>query len=756
MFYIKWCLKAIFCITALLALFWLFSNFYNWVNSAKPLVTTQGTETRSKVHWLNETKPLVYTFSATRTDSIRILSNAILGLNQAHDQPVHYAIAYSLLDEQQRIIHRATYHHTARVTHDETHQKAKQIIEQRESLSVSSGQSFYINNAHFSDATAISLSLQSEDPSIKGVVVRVHAKTSASIGDNTNAWLKYPLAWRARISSYHTLGPNALSDEEIANAVRYDWRKLAPQGVPGVDFDNDTLYEMLPYSVIGYDFSAKQVNQDAFYTDDELSASLKVDALQDIYFISEQAAELHLTWYDLEGFLPPHVLRPDHTATANLYKLAKVKPGLISVSSNLPVISQWYYHDKQPIGALHSFYYQIDNDSDVRYSVVPDSDVKLDFRTIQISQVKVKLYSEKGAELNQFSITIHPELSQFDRIILADTSRSRVSDSQTWYLRDLPKNVAYLRVFSDKKVLIKLQTRQANFNYQNTVCEPVCNANSEPFVEIPAWYALKADNDHALTSQGKASKVRLFLPPPASKNKESFYYSRDLTTVLPVSNTALINAPAPYYRTKAEPQTFQFKKLDDNNAFKQLQKSLTADHTLIVQHSRPPYIHELKTNLVSATEAANQQNVTLYINHGPNRPWTKQRLFLLNANKNLTLSYEELPLSVVIKVYTASQTARPVELAYQLKGKFDNQPVASYSITNKHLQLHPSTYTQAFMLHPTIGKLTPYPSVTVPINDDIHQLEHLLINSSSDIWISIVDEYTQKPKRLNWWLDEDI
>ncbi|WP_105167051.1 hypothetical protein [Pseudoalteromonas sp. T1lg23B] len=756
MFYIKWGGRIICYAAVLSALLWLFNHMYNWVMSAKPLVLTQGTETRSKVHWLNESKPLVYTFSPTRMGSIRVLSNAILEPDQTQGQSVNYAIVYSLLDKQQRVIYRAKYHHSAKIMLEETSQKAKQIIEQRESLNVSTGQSFYINNTNFRDATAIALSLQSEEQNVKGVVVRVHAKTNANTEDNTSAWLKYPLAWRARVSNYHTLGPNALSDEEIANAVRYDWQKLAPQGVPGVDFDNDTLYEMLPYSVMGYDFSDKQVNPDAFYTDTELSASLKVDTLQDIYFVSEQADQLNLTWYDLDGLLPPQVLDAEHTATEHRYKLHQVKPGLISVSAKSATLSQWYYHDMQPVTSQHSIYYQIDNGNGVKYSVVPNSDIKLDFRADQTSQVAIKLYGEKDTVIDQFNINIDSQWSVFDRIILADTNRARVSNSQTWYIRDLPAEAAYIRVDSDKQALIKLQTRHAHFHYQSTLCEPICNTNVGEFFEIPAWYAQKADNDYALTSQGKTAKVRLFLAPPILQDKETFYYSRDLITSLPVSNTALVNTKTPYNRVPTKPQTYQFKKLDDSSAFKPLQKLLTADHSLIIQSPKPPYIHELKADLASAVEAADQQGVTLYLNHGSDRPWAKQRLFLLNANTRLALPFKTLPQSVVIKAYTASQTARPIELSYQLQGTFQNQPVASYSLNKKRLQLHPSAYIQAFMLHPTIGKLTPYPSVTVRINNDIHQLEHLTIKSNEDIWISIIDEYTQQPKRLNWWLDEDI
>ncbi|OHU89305.1 MULTISPECIES: hypothetical protein [Pseudoalteromonas] len=734
---------------------WLASIFYNWVSNAKPLMATQGNETRSKVHWLSEHKPLIYTFSPTRTESIRILSNAILGQVQSHQQSVDYAIDYALLDKQQRVIYRATYHHTANATQDNEQQKAKQIIEQRESLSVSSGQSFYINNARFSDATAIALSLRSEGQTIKGVVARVHAKTNVKVEDSMSAWLKYPLSWRARISHYHTLGPNAVSEEEIANAVRYDWNKLAPQGVPGVDFDSDTLYEMLPYNILGNDFPNNPVNQDAFYTDSELSASLKVDTSQDIYFVSEQATQLRLTWYDLEEISPPLVLHPEHTATANLYKLALIKPGMINMSSNRTVVSKWYYQNMQPVTPLHSLYYQIDKGSDVKYSTVPNSDLKFDFRANQTSQVVVKLYNSKGEVIDQFSISITPNLSQFDRIILADTTRAKVSDSQPWYIRNLSKEAAYLRVYSNKQVLVKLQTRQAHFHYQDTLCKPACSVSTGNVTEIPAWFAQKADNDHALKSQGKTSKVRLFLAPPALQNKDSFYSSKELTAQLPVSNTALVNTSQPYYRALLEPKTFHFKKLADGNTFKQLQQSLTADQTLIVQRSTPPYIQELKANLISAAQAADEQGVTLYLNHGLNRHWAKQRLFLLKADKTLTLSFNTLPQSVVVKAYVASQTDRAIELNYRLKGVFHNTPVHTYSIARKRLLLHPSDFTQAFMLHPTIGRLTPYPNVTVPINDDIKQLEQLVIHSDTDIWINIIDEYAQQPKRLNWWLDED-
>ena len=303
--FIKRLLKLLTLLALVFGLGFAALSFYLWVKSAEPVSNRSDTETRSNVQWLSTEKPLVYSFSQSRTHSIRVLSNAILSEPLALDKPINYAIEYSFLNEQKQVLSSHVYHHASKLTPPDNEQQIKQIIEDRQALQVSSGQSFYLNHTQLKDVASVSLKLITEDSPIMGVVVRVHAKTLNRDTDKYSAWLKLPLERRERSSAYHSVGANALSTTEINNAVTYSWLKLAPQGIPGIDFKADILYETLPYNVVTYDFSQQQLNLNDYYTDASLCAIITLAQPDSLIFSLNSEAKVNLTRYDLRQFIAP-------------------------------------------------------------------------------------------------------------------------------------------------------------------------------------------------------------------------------------------------------------------------------------------------------------------------------------------------------------------------------------------------------------------------------------------------------------------
>ncbi|MBD1581480.1 hypothetical protein [Pseudoalteromonas sp. S16_S37] len=727
-----------------------------WLNSAKPLLEKQSSETRSNVHWLTQDKPLIYTFTASQTASIRVLSNAIFSQSD-YQQTADYATEYTLLDADQGVLSQAVYHHTSKLARDEQQQQVKQIIENRQSLAVSTGQSFYLNHSQFKNATAIAFRLIPDSPVLQGVVIRVHSKEKTSPTDIYSAWLRYPLPWRARISNYHTLGANALSEQEIFNAVKFDWRKLAPQGVPNVDFTTDTLYETLPYNIQSYDFSASQLSLDGFFTDQTLSASIDVAQQQDIYFSTTAPEALTIRWYDHNQWQPAQQLTAIKTNTTNLYKLPNVQSGMLTIKSDTAVLSQWFLADRQPIDPLHSQYYQLSNQDIVRYSVTSDSHLKLDVRAKGHTRLKVNIYDQQDTLINSYIAVLEAHNSQFDRVINEDTQRTTIAASNQLYLHRVPPNSAYITVQSDSPMAFKLYVRKATYHYQATLCDTPCDEQPSAFFDIPPWYLQKADNDYELASQNKTVTVRLFSEPPAQDVKQTAYVSRDLSRDLAIANTALINSPKPYYLPKEVFKNYHYAQIDVQLAHSLLNRESLNAAELIVKSSRPPLVYELDIQApTSATKAAILSNAQrLFANVGDNRPWTKQRLYKLDANTTLHLNYQKAPYSVVVKAYATSPFAAAIELSTQISGRFSEQLNQTYSFEKKRTQLYPSSTTQAFMLHPSLGELVTYPSMTIPLGSDISELNSLILKSNKDIWITVIEEFAEHAHTLNWWLNED-
>ncbi|MDK1287039.1 hypothetical protein [Pseudoalteromonas umbrosa] len=746
----------------LLVLLWISFNGVTWLASAEQLEERSEEETRSVVHWLPNDKYISFNFSASRTRAVRLLSNAIFEGQQVFDEPVNYAIEYQLFDSQGVQLNKHTYHHASKLVLAAQEQQVKQIIEDRKALSVASGQSFYIDVSRYPNASQIKLKLIPEEDTLRGVVVRLHAQTSTDTDDSQQIWLKLPLDWRERMLNYHTLGGNALAPWELTNAVRYDWQKLAPQGIPNIDFVSDILYETLPYNVITYDFSAQQWDLDSFYSAPNLTATFRVKSTAPLHFTSTvPVSTLRLTWHDLSQQLPPIELNAVELED-NSYKIEDIRPGLVTVQSSLPALTQWYQL-AQPIAPLHSYYYVLTPDTPVDYAVSGGSDVVFDIRdlTPEDSHAIVSLYDAQGQIFARHKISLESRLSQFDRLITPETLRQAVNESEKYYLR-LPDEAVKLRISSKTSVAVKLQSRHRDFHYQNVVCEQLCDNPLTDFVEIGAWFAQKATNEFIFTELQQILKVRLFEAPPLPVIKETDYASESLFDRHPISNTALIYSPANYFEPPSEPTQVHFRQLDDIHSIDSDQDpALKSPKVIVLKKQTPTYIEFDATSsttddsIITSVSQANH----LFINQGEQRHFIKTRLYKINRGDSLSLDYrgKNRPLSIVVKpfIYPAVKSEQaPLIINTRLSGRYEIGVTDEYTVATKRYALMPSQ-VPAFMLHPQSTNIISYPPVTIKIGTDIQTLEKFAISAEDEMWISILEEHSAQPLTPLWWQNEN-
>ena len=758
MYLIKRLLKLLISLSILLLLVWLGVRGYFWITSAEPVALRSDDETRSTVHWLQADKALTFNFSADRTYSIRVLSNAIFSEQNQFEEPVHYAIEYTLLDSKANPLSTHVYHHASKLALDNEEKQVKQIIENRDTLAVSSGQSFFISNEQLTNASSISLRLIPEEVHLRGVVIRLHAKTPVSLNDINRAWLRQSTDWRERMTNYHTIGNNALSNQEILNAVTFEWQKLAPQGIPGIDFTSDTLYETLPYYVLSYDFSAQQLNLDSFYTDSQLNASFRNYQTQNLYVQKEQSnAPLFITWFDIKQLKAPLLLNLEATADKNTFIIPDVEPGLIMIQSEAPVLTRWFAADDSQFSALHSYFYNVDPNFNAEYEVAGGSDINFEFRGSKGTPVDISLYNN-DVEIEQYRVFLQGETSRFDRIIDETTVRQPIFESEPFFVR-LPNAVNRIKISSNKEVLAKIQARQASFHYQNEVCEQICQPELDDFIAIGAWFSQKALNDFTFTEQKRITNVRLFEAPPELPDEEerkTVYLSRDLTDVLPLSNTFLVKSPDKYFANlleQSDPTEHQFSQV---HAIEQVLEAkannqLRDKRIIEITKNKPFYTEQPLTNLTQS-ELISLQNSssTLFTNHGVNRPWQKQRSYFLEAGHPLTLSYKNIPESVVIKAFKTKRFDEYVVLNTHIDGQFNGGLSSEYTIKNKRFALLQAKLTDSLALHPAIKQVRTYNSVSLALNSDLKVLRSITLNAEQDIWISVLDEYTEAPSEALW------
>ena len=756
MHFIKRFFKLIVLIALLIAAGFSLFSFYLWLNSAEPITARSEDETRSNVQWLSTSKPLIYAYSPSRTRAIRVLSNAIFEQQLNLDTPINYAIEYSLLDEQNKPIKTNIYHHATKLTPANDELQIKQIIEQRKALLVSSGQSFYISPKQLEGVFAVSLKLIPEDPNIKGVVVRVHAKTINDAQDKDSAWLKLPLERRERATNYLSLGVNALSESEITNAVAFKWLKLAPQGIPSIDFKSDILYETLPYNVVTYDFSQQQLNLDDYYTDQNLCASIKIEQPDSLIFTQNNTANISLVWYDLRQFVAPKTVSFGEYEQTTQFITEPLLPGLVTICSDQSTLTNWSFKSMQPLLTSQDGFYKISETINARFTLEANSDINIELRAPRNSQAIVVVYDINKVEIDRFNVFYDGETSHFDRIILDTTQRQLTKKAKALFLR-VGEKAASLEVFSNQPALINVKSRNSGFNYQRSVCHTVCEETPD-FYDIAAWYEQQADNHYSFTENDAYINIRVFAEPPEVIIEDTFYQSRELFSVMPISNVALVNSPNKYFAPFTEPTPFNFAKIQPREL---ISLSANAPDTVAAnivyqEDNNSAKDIDLRDTSLEKLAHINATAKAIYQNWQGHRPWVKQRLYKLVANKTLTLEYPSLrPKSVVVKTYS-SKANQAVIFNISQNVRYHSGLTNEYSIENKRLRLLPSTLSDAFLIHPKDSTLYAYPAITNQISSDIKAINNIKLSSDKTIWIAILEEYANEEQKIRWWNDETL
>ncbi|KTF16290.1 hypothetical protein [Pseudoalteromonas sp. H105] len=754
--FIKRFFKLIVLIALLIATGFPLFSFYLWLNSAEPITARSEDETRSNVQWLSTSKPLIYAYSPSRTRAIRVLSNAIFEQQLNLDTPINYAIEYSLLDEQNKPIKTNIYHHATKLTPANDELQIKQIIEQRKALLVSSGQSFYISPKQLEGVFAVSLKLTPEDPNIKGVVVRVHAKTINDAQDKDSAWLKLPLERRERATNYLSLGVNALSESEITNAVAFKWLKLAPQGIPSIDFKSDILYETLPYNVVTYDFSQQQLNLDDYYTDQHLCASIKIEQPDSLIFTQNNTANISLVWYDLRQFVAPKTVSFGEYEQTTQFITEPLLPGLVTICSDQSTLTNWSFKSMQPLLTSQDGFYKISETINARFTLEANSDINIELRAPRNSQAIVVVYDINKVEIDRFNVFYDGETSHFDRIILDTTQRQLTKKAKALFLR-VGEKAASLEVFSNQPALINVKSRNSGFNYQRSVCHTVCKETPD-FYDIAAWYEQQADNHYSFTENDAYINIRVFAEPPEVIIEDTFYQSKELFSLLPISNVALVKSPNTYFTPLTEPTPFNFAKVQPRQL---LQISAhtpdnAAANIVYQENNNSAQDIDLKDTDYKKLAHIEDTAKAIYQNWQGQRPWVKQRVYKLVANNTLTLEFPSLRLkSVVVKAYS-SKIDQPIILNISQNARYHRGLTNEYSIENKRLRLLPSPLIDAFLIHPKDSTLYAYPAITNQITSDIKAINNIKLSSDKTIWIAILEEYPSEEQKIRWWNDEAL
>ncbi len=754
MYLIKRLLALLAIVIVCVVLFYSGRNILVWLESAEPIDTRTSQETRSNVQWLSSQHPLRFTFSNQRTHSLRILSNAVFAQSVTLEQPVNYAIKYVLYDDQDKVILDDVYHHASKLVSDPKAQQVKQIIENKQSLNVASGQSFYLPIKDYPNATSLDLTLLLEQSNLQGVVVRVHAKTPEQSIDPLNSWLKRPLDRRRRATDYLTMGENTLTNDEIKNAMAYWWQKIAPQGIPDIDFKTDILYESLPYNVLTYDFSEQQYDLGSYYTKQGLCASIRLDTSDSLIFTTGNTESLpSLIWYDKYQFSPPFPVNVKAMKENNSYQTEPLKPGLVTICSEEELLTQWRTLSGNVILTSYAGSYLVNQHTPVEYDIEPQSNLSLEVRAIDTSQLDVLIFDEKNQQIESYSVTLKGQTSNFDRLITETTQRQDVGLLASYYLR-APKNARKIQIKTDNDIYVRLKSRLADFNYQRILAHQIIDESNTDFYDIAAWYEQRAINHYELTLNEHFTNIRTFTPPAEIDPTVTYYQSKELFNQLPISNIALTHSPDRYYLPKQPAQVFNYGIYHEDN----YAPYIDSEDNNLIYRLKNKGAKEVKVADLSAVQLQQIKSTasSIFQNWYGERPWVKQRLYLLNKSTPLTLRFKkhQRPISLVFKIAKTNRYG-PVEFSLKQRANYKSGLTSEYSIANQKYQLYPTQLVDAFLIHPKHSHLNSYPSITHKVSSDIEALHSLTLESSETVWLSILEEYPVQEQKVRWWNNEN-
>ncbi|URQ91514.1 hypothetical protein [Pseudoalteromonas sp. SCSIO 43101] len=389
----------------------------------------------------------------------------------------------------------------------------------------------------------------------------------------------------------------------------------------------------------------------------------------------------------------------------------------------------------------------------VEFDIVPESHLNLELRTLNSSQIYVTLYDNNKKQIERYAVTIKGEASKFDRLIASNTQRQAVGMLTSYYLRT-PQQARYIKVESSDDVYLRVKSRLANFHYQRrTAHQPLTTESTDGFYDIAAWYEQKASNHYDLAQREHFVNIRTFTPPRDIEETTTYYQSKELFNVLPLSNVALGLNPKRYYEKPEPSQEFNFGIYNNNHYFP---SSGENDNRLILKINNNS-ANEVKTADISLSEKMKliDEANTVYQNWYGHRPWVKQRLYQLDKNKPIKLLYSKNkhPISIVFKAFR-TQSNKPIILSLEHTANYKLGLTSEYSIAKQSYQLHNSELLESFLIHPKKSQLASYPSVTFKVANDIDSLQSVTLTSSETIWLSILEEYLVKDQKVRWWNNE--
>jgi hypothetical protein len=394
-----------------------------------------------------------------------------------------------------------------------------------------SGRQWMLNlrDPALADARVLRLRLQSSDPNLLMVAVRVYFRAAVPERKIAYLWDRISDDQKSDLARGNVYSFEGLSAEEIFCVLRYHWQVASPSGIPGRDFDRQSIY-------------VRDDSEQLQEVKDWVPAGLAVDAGHfGVLPITNAASACQIRFVDYASTAVPQVVsntlwwhgeRQEQTET-NFFawsgtlktNLVPNRDGLLQISSSRPVFVRAFQADQGQTNEItpepdhlltftcsptNFVDYDVDHAGngftlfrlDLRRAVLPTANT-----AAATPSIRYTLFAESGDPLHSGEVLLTNAFSPYDWLI-TNTGLANITLPQSLCFI-LPPAVRALRVASPSETaLVNAYSRPSELVKRVRVPEDYSPAGALMPAQ-PSWFTVRPHNHLQRREAGLTSIVQI-------------------------------------------------------------------------------------------------------------------------------------------------------------------------------------------------------------------------------------------------------
>jgi len=483
---------------------------------------------------------------------IKVVTSATLppGVEATPDVTWKYALAYELMDDQNKILIRRTYHLHTRLTqyYEKDPDKPFHASFYLDSNKIPADERVtMIPISEEKEVASIRFRIVSKDPSVLDVVLRAYMQEVTPEKKIGYLWHRLNRAQKERLAKGNVYPHDLLSEPEKRNLLRKPWRPLGPFGVEGKGYHVRTLYIL------------KEVEGERI-EEALLPRGLFADRLhRAIIPLPEGGGEVRLAFMEAgDGQKKPEETirinwfgkRPDQRSTRQVpweggdsSFQGVFGGGLLEVQSPGDMVIRAYLLTNgveteitpQPLLVRN---FLIQPNAPISYGVTharqKATPFKVNLRYFpsgtageDVPLVRYQILTTSGTILKEGTLPLEPSVSRYDRVV-GDITGMTVSDPTPFYF-SLPARAAVIRFTASSDILVSAYTRPMGlskvtrvpedyYRYDGGAGQGASQGMGEGTVgRLPAWFPKNPRDVMGLIREGRSPLLNVQYRPPEDR-----------------------------------------------------------------------------------------------------------------------------------------------------------------------------------------------------------------------------------------------